>query len=85
MDNSLGLKPGHVVQIDPTTPDCFFPGCFMFVTEIKAWGAQGFVLMPQTREEAPSRAYFRALWEQMEFVGIAPWQPSNLAEETTQR
>jgi len=65
----MDLKVGDVVQIDPAA-DTKFPGCFMMVTEPKAWGAQGFVQVP-----AGGAAYFRPTWEQMEYIGPACWVP----------
>lgn len=67
-----GLAAGDVVQIDPSAGG-FFPACFMLVTEVKGWGAQGFVSVPKSRDESPGRAFFRATWEQMELVGKATW------------
>lgn len=74
------LKIGDVVQISPELKNCFFCGCFMMVTEPKSWGAQGFIAMPQGREELPGRAYFRCKWEEMEFIGHAVWVPQDDAE-----
>jgi hypothetical protein len=64
------------VQINPDTYDGFFKGCFMTVTEPKAFGAQGFICMPQKRGEIPGQAYARVKWEDMEFIGHAEWRPA---------
>jgi hypothetical protein len=72
----IELVFGDVVQIDPATPDCFFGGCFMLVTDPKPWGAMGFIALPRERGESPGAAYFRATWEQMAFVGHAAWEPA---------
>lgn len=69
------LEVGDVVQISPELPDCFFNGCFMLVTEVKGWGAQGFIAMPGARGEKPGAAYFRCKWENMERIGHAVWVP----------
>jgi hypothetical protein len=69
------IKVGSVVQINPETHKGFFPGCFMLVTEVKSWGAQGFIAMPRSREEPPGEAYYRAKWEEMEYVGEAKFVP----------
>ncbi len=69
------LEVGDVVQISPDLENCFFRGAFMMVTEPKSWGAQGFIAMPESREDMPGRAYFRCKWEDMEMVGRAPWAP----------
>lgn len=68
------LEPGDVVQIDPESGG-FFSGCFMLVTEPKSWGAQGFISIPRSRDELPGRAFFRARFDQMEYVGKAEWVP----------
>lgn len=68
------LKVGDVVQLSPDMENSFFPGCFMYVTEPKSWGAQGFVMIPASGTEPPGEAFFRAKWEDMEFVGRAAWQ-----------
>lgn len=71
------LSAGDVVQLDPEAhlgeKQGFFAGCFMVVTEVKAWGAQGYICMPGTRGEPPGAAYYRAKWEEMEYVGRAQW------------
>jgi hypothetical protein len=84
------LAVGDVVQIDPATPDCFFAGCLMIVSEpSKSWGAQGYFTIPHSRDqppmidrtEMPGLAYFRATWETMEFVGHAVWTRAESEEE----
>lgn len=67
------LEIGDVVQIDPSLKDCFFRGCFMIVTEPKTFGAQGAIAMPTSRTDLPGYAYFRATFDQMEYVGKATW------------
>lgn len=69
------LSPGDVVQIDPASGG-FFGGCFMLVTEPKPFGAQGFVSVPGARGEPPGSAYYRAKWEEMEYIGRAAWAPA---------
>jgi hypothetical protein len=75
--NERILEPGDVVQLDPAahlTPKAgFFGGCFMVVTEPKAFGAVGDVLMPNGRGQHPSAAPYRATWEEMHYVGKAKW------------
>jgi len=66
------LQVGDVVQLAPG-PDTFFGGCFMQVTEPKSWGAQGFVCIPEERGSPPGQAFFRAKFEDMEYVGKAEW------------
>lgn len=71
------LKPGDVVQLNPEfhfgDKNGFFGACFMTVTEPKDFGAQGFICIPTKRGEEPGKAYYRAKWEEMEFIGEAVW------------
>lgn len=69
----MTLQVGDVVQIDPSLENCFFRGCLMIVTEPKSFGAQGAISIPSSRTEPPGFAYYRATWEQMEYVGKATW------------
>ena len=61
------LEIGDVVQINPENK--MFGGCFMVVTEPKAWGAQGGIAVPGQ----PGIAYLRCKFEEMEYVGRATW------------
>jgi hypothetical protein len=71
----LVLSVGTVVQL---SPESRFPGCFMLITEPKPWGAQGFIsALPEKLGELGARAYYRAKWEEMEYVGAATWVPSS--------
>lgn len=68
------LQVGDVVQIDPDH-DPMFGGCFMIVTEPKAFGAQGAVLGPGGNGQNGSGiAYYRCSFENMEFIGHAMWE-----------
>lgn len=68
------LKPGDLVQLNPeTVGNKAFAGCVMVVTELKHWGAQGYVQALGTREAMGGQAYYRAKWEEMEIVGSAEW------------
>ena len=67
------LKVGDVVQIIPNSsarPEFF--SCLMVVSEPKPWGAQGYFSIPGQ----PGDVYYRAKWEEMEYVGAAPWVAS---------
>lgn len=78
MKPNLEITPGDVVQIDPDTQkNGFFAGCFMQVTELKSFGVQGFICMPTKRGELPGSAYYRAKWEDIEYVGRATWIPDH--------
>ena len=67
------LQPGDIVQIDPAhtngKEDGGFGGCFMVVTEPKAWGAQGYVQIPCKK----GQAFYRCPHEHMVKVGVAYW------------
>jgi hypothetical protein len=78
--NPTQLSHGDVVQITPESESAF-AGCFMLVTEPKVWGAQGFIAMPLERGKLPGSAYYRAKFEDIEFVGRATWAPPKDADE----
>lgn len=78
MSPDTKLTPGDVVQIDPEHP--LFGGCFALVTEVKPWGIQGFVSIPQERGKPPGEAYCRLEWRQIELVGRASWVPQSVYE-----
>lgn len=63
------LEIGDVVQIDPEH-DKRFGGCFMVVTEPKAWGAQGYCASP---EHPGGLFFYRCKFENMEYIGKAEW------------
>lgn len=71
------LKIGDVVQLGPTTENRMFHYCMMVVTEIKGFGAQGYVQSLGEKGEPGGQAYYRAKWEDMEFVGQAVWTVSH--------
>ncbi|HEU5433111.1 MAG TPA: hypothetical protein VFU81_15700, partial [Thermomicrobiales bacterium] len=62
--------PGH---------DDRFGGCFLIVTEVKSWGVQGYVAMPEAGKTA--RAYYRVHSDQMARIGRAEWVVNDDAEE----
>lgn len=65
------IEVGDVVQIDPQSDD-MFGACFMIVSEVKTWGAQGYIQVPGKGEEG-GRAYYRCNFENMMFVGKSIW------------
>ena len=70
----IDLQEGHVVQLNPeTVKNPMFAGCMMVVTEGKSWGAQGYVQGLGENGEPGGQAYYRASWEEMEFVGLATY------------
>lgn len=66
------LKRGDVVQLNPDKVRGTFAGCFAQVEDPKPWGMQGWVAVVGGADP-PRRAYVRATWDQMEFVGCATW------------
>lgn len=72
--NQAQLKAGDVVQLNPDTVyNKAFAGAFMIVTEPKSWGAQGYVQVLGENREPGGQAYYRANWDEMEFIGHAVW------------
>lgn len=69
------LKNGDVVQLNETTRNPMFRFCFMTVTEVKSWGAVGFVQSPGVNGQPGGRAPFRASFEEMEYIGRAVLLP----------
>lgn len=70
MEKMVLLK-GDVVQLSPDAKNQMFAGCMMTVTEQKAFGAQGYVQALGKDGKIGGQAYYRATWEEMEFVGRA--------------
>lgn len=72
------LKVGEVVQINPEANDRF-GGCLMIVSEEKAFGALGYVMVPHA--EGPRQAYLRCEFKDMEALGAtAEWLIGSAAE-----
>jgi hypothetical protein len=73
------LKFGELVQLNPDTVRIkAFAGCFMVVTEPKAFGAEGFVqVLGADRYTPGGQAYYRAHWDEMEWVGVAKFVPAD--------
>lgn len=67
------LKEGDVVQLSPAVGNPMFACCMMTVTEPKSWGAQGYVQMTGEDGKPGGAAFYRAKWEEMEYVGQAAW------------
>jgi hypothetical protein len=68
------LKPGFLVQLNPElVGNKAFAGSIMVVTEPHEWGAQGYVQVLGENRLPGGKAYYRAKWEEMEFVGTAVW------------
>lgn len=69
------LLVGHVVQLIPgQAGNPMLAGCFMTVTEPKAWGAQGYVQATGRDEKPGGQAYYRAKWHEMTApIGMAEY------------
>lgn len=69
----MDYKIGDVVQLGPKTKNKIFAYCFMTITELKDFGAQGYVQSVGENRENGGQAYYRASFEEMEFIGRARW------------
>jgi len=68
------LQVGDVVQLSPeNSKNPMFGGCFMTVTELKTWGAIGYVQALGAHGQPGGLAFYRAEWETMERIGRAEW------------
>lgn len=67
------LESGDLVQLSPYVANPMFAFCFMVITELKEWGAQGYVQSLGKNGEPGGQAYCRAKWDEMELVGRAKW------------
>lgn len=61
---------GEIIQIDPNH-DPVFGACLLVVTEPKPWGAQGYVLVPDS--SGAKRAFYRLNFEHGVRVGNIEW------------
>lgn len=51
-----------------------FAGCLFVITEMRPWGAMGYVQALGTDGSPGGQAYYRAHFEEMEVTGgVAPW------------
>lgn len=75
------LTHGDVVQLSPNVANAMFACCFMTITECRAWGAQGYVQMTGENGEPGGAAYYRATWDEMEYIGRAEWVIDRNAEK----
>lgn len=67
------LSKGDVVQLTDTR-NLGFAGCMLIVTEVKAWGVQGYVQLPGTRTAFGPQAYYRAETHEFKRIGRAVFQ-----------
>lgn len=73
--NEIELKKGMVVQLSPKVGNPMFACCMMVIDHPKVFGAQGYVQSLGKSGESGGQAYYRAEWEEMEYVGSAVWMP----------
>lgn len=68
-------EEGDIVQLDPhVCKNSMFAGCFMVITEVKSWGAQGYVQSLGKNGEPGGQAYYRATSSEMsKALGKAQW------------
>lgn len=69
------LIENEIVQLHPENcKNPMFKGCFMVVTEVKTWGAQGYVQGLGEDGKPGGQAHYRAEWSEMEPTGaLAPF------------
>lgn len=67
------LSPGDVVQLSPNCRNPMFACCMMTITEPKDFGAQGYVQALGENSQPGGQAFYRARWDEMEYVGQAVW------------
>jgi hypothetical protein len=73
-DKAKLKENSSVVQLNPeTVGNPAFAGAMMVVTDLKSWGVQGYVQSLGTRDAPGGQAYYRAKWEEVEYVGEAVW------------
>ncbi len=71
------LEKGMVVQLSPTIANQMFAYCMMTISEVKTFGAQGYVQALGADGKPGGQAYIRVKWEDMEYVGRAVWEVIN--------
>lgn len=68
------IQENSVVQVNENGGEGWI-GCLVQVSEVKAWGIQGWVKIPMQGE-----AYIRLKWNQVEFIGNAVLMPPSEAD-----
>ena len=69
MLNTEKLECGDIVQLSPDVMNKGFALCLMVVTEIKSFGAQGYVQSLGTRDQPGGEAFIRINWKDIEPTG----------------
>lgn len=67
------LQEGDLLQLNPHHEN--FGGMLIVVTEPKSWGCQGYLMASRNFEATryKGRAYLRAKFEEMEYIGRLEW------------
>lgn len=60
------IEVNGIVQVKPDAGTRFFDSCFIVVTELKSFGIQGYVQVPEVNG---GQAYVRLKWDQFAPVG----------------
>lgn len=63
------MQTGDIVQI--VDPDHHWYPCLVIVSEVKSWGIQGYLTIPQDNQGNVGNAYIRLSNEVIEVVGHA--------------
>lgn len=71
--NARPLVKGDVVQLGPACSNPMLAFCMMTVEEARPWGAIGYVQGTGQDGKSGGQAYYRAQWDEMEYVGKAEW------------
>ena len=74
----MSVEVDDIVQLSPVT--CANPGfsaCFLIVTDVKDWGIIGYVISPGGRNSLCHTYFYRAKWEEFEWIGKSKWQINN--------
>lgn len=59
------IKLNSIVQVNQNGKDSWV-GCLIQVSEVKSWGVQGYVQLPNFE-----RAYTRLTWDMIDYIGEA--------------
>lgn len=73
MSPVTNLSNGDVVQLGPHCKNPMLAGCMMVVSEPMPFGAMGYVQCPGNSGKPGGAAFYRAKWEEFEYVGTAQW------------
>lgn len=71
------LREGDIVQLHPDLQSMRtggrFAGCLMIVSGQTENGVDGYFLVPQGKGQWPSPVFYSANWDELFYVGRAPW------------